>query len=140
MTTLPGYAELRVLSNFSFLKAASWPEELVQRAKALGYTAIAITDECSMAGIVRAHVAAKEHQIQLLVGSQFQVDGAFPHALVVYACNLNGYGNLCQLISKLRRSSDKGTYSASRPTTSGPTISTTASWSPVRSAVPSPRR
>ncbi|MFG6417241.1 error-prone DNA polymerase [Roseateles sp. DC23W] len=112
MTTLPGYAELRVLSNFSFLKAASWPEELVQRAKALGYTAIAITDECSMAGIVRAHVAAKEHEIQLLVGSQFQVDGAFPHTIVVYACSLNGYGNLCQLISKLRRSSEKGTYSA----------------------------
>lgn len=112
MSTLPDYAELRTLSNFSFLKGASWPEELVQRAKALGYTAIAITDECSMAGIVRAHVAAKEHSIQLLIGSQFQVDCAFPHTLVVYACNLNGYGNLCQLISKLRRSSEKGTYAA----------------------------
>lgn len=78
---------------------------------ALG-TAIAITDECSMAGIVRAHVAAKEQGIRLLVGSQFEVDCAFPHTLVVYACNLNGYGNRCQLISKLRRSSEKGTYAA----------------------------
>jgi error-prone DNA polymerase len=112
MTALPDYAELRTLSNFSFLKAASWPEELVKRAKALGYAAIAITDECSMAGIVRGHVAAKEEGIQMLVGSQFQVDGAFPHTLVVYACNLNGYGNLCQVISRLRRSSEKGTYSA----------------------------
>jgi error-prone DNA polymerase len=112
VVALPDYAELRTLSNFSFLKAASWPEELVKRAKALGYAAIAITDECSMAGIVRAHVAAKEEEIQLLVGSQFKVDCAFPHTLIVYACNLNGYGNLCQLISRLRRSSEKGTYAA----------------------------
>lgn len=120
--TLPDYAELRCLSNFSFLRGASWPDELVERAKELGYTALAITDECSMAGIVRAHVAAREHQLKLLVGSQFRIDvrgGAdldgiegpeAPCTLVVLACNLNGYGNLCQLISRLRRSSEKGTY------------------------------
>ncbi|RYE98728.1 MAG: PHP domain-containing protein, partial [Oxalobacteraceae bacterium] len=113
MTALPDYAELRTLSNFSFLKGASWPEELVKRAKALGYTAIAITDECSMAGIVRAHVAAKEEGIQLLAGSQFLVEGALAHTLIVYACNLDGYGNLCQFISRLRRNAEKGTYAAS---------------------------
>ena len=57
---LPLYSELHCLSNYTFLKAASHPEELVKRAAALGYQAIAITDECSLAGIVRAHVAAKE--------------------------------------------------------------------------------
>ena len=55
---MPDYAELYCVSNFSFLKGASHPEELVNTAKSLGYRAIAITDECSVAGIVRAHVAA----------------------------------------------------------------------------------
>ena len=78
MTALPQYVELRCLSNFSFLRGASWPEELVARAKALGYGGLALTDECSLAGIVRAHVAAKEHGLPLLVGSQFQVQGEAP--------------------------------------------------------------
>ncbi|QCB44658.1 error-prone DNA polymerase [Hydrogenophaga sp. PAMC20947] len=107
---IPPYAELRCLSNFSFLRGASRPEELVERAKALDYTALALTDECSLAGIVRAHVAAKEHQLKLLVGSQFRVDCAHPFTLVVIATNLNGYGNLCEFITRLRRSSAKGTY------------------------------
>ena len=72
MSSLPPYAELRCLSNFSFLRGASHPEELVERAKELGYEALAIADECSMAGMVRAHVAAKEHGIELLVGAQFE--------------------------------------------------------------------
>ena len=55
------YAELHALSNFSFLRGASQPEELVEQAKRLGYRALALTDECSLAGVVRAHVAAKEH-------------------------------------------------------------------------------
>ncbi|OWQ93967.1 error-prone DNA polymerase [Roseateles aquatilis] len=107
---LPDYAELRCVSNFSFLKGASWPEELAERAKALGYAALAITDECSMAGMVRAHVAAKAHQLKLLVGSQIEIDCGHPFTLIVLACNLNGYGNLCQLISRLRRASEKGSY------------------------------
>ncbi|MFT3955773.1 MAG: error-prone DNA polymerase [Piscinibacter sp.] len=110
MSTLPNYAELRCLTNFSFLRGASWPEELVERAKALGYSALAITDECSMAGVVRAHVAAKEHGLKLLIGSQFQVQGAAPFTLIVLACHLEGYGNLCEFITRLRRSSAKGTY------------------------------
>ncbi len=117
MTVLPHYAELRCLSNFSFLKGASKPEELVLRAKEIGYSAIALTDECTMAGIVRAHLQAKESGLKLLVGSQFQVepevrpDFGKPFNLVVLACNLNGYGNLCEFITRLRRTSEKkGTY------------------------------
>jgi len=109
-TVIPAYAELRCVSNFSFLRGASWPEELVERAKQLGYTALAITDECSMAGVVRAHVAAKEQQLKLLIGSQFAIQCDSPFTLTVLACNLNGYGNLCEFITKLRRSSAKGSY------------------------------
>jgi error-prone DNA polymerase len=113
---LPDYAELRCVSNFSFLRGASQPEELVERAKQLGYTALAITDECSLAGVVRAHVAAKEHELKLLIGSQFLVEpeeierDETPFTLTVLACNLEGYGNLCEFITKLRRASEKGTY------------------------------
>ncbi|MDO8770839.1 MAG: error-prone DNA polymerase [Burkholderiaceae bacterium] len=108
------YAELWCLSNFSFLRGASQPEELVARAKHLGYSALAIVDECSMAGMVRAHVAAKEHQLPLLVGSQFQVACETPFTLIVLACNLEGYGNLCQFITRLRRASEKGSYHLTR--------------------------
>jgi error-prone DNA polymerase len=107
---LPDYAELRCLSNFSFLRGASHPEELVERAAELGYRALALVDECSLAGVVRAHVAAKKHRLQLLIGSQFQVRCDTPFTLVVLACNLNGYGNLCEFITRLRRSAPKGTY------------------------------
>ncbi|CAM4130652.1 error-prone DNA polymerase [Roseateles saccharophilus] len=107
---IPPYAELRCVSNFTFLRGASWPEELVTRAKQLGYGAIAITDECTMAGMVRAHVAAKEAGIKLLVGSQFEVRAGAPFSFIVIATNLNGYGNLCEFISNLRLRSEKGTY------------------------------
>ena len=104
------YAELRCLSNFSFLTGASHPHELVDRAKELGYEALAIADECSLAGVVRAHVAAKEAGLKLLIGSQFRVQCDTPFTLVVIATNRNGYGNLCQFITDLRRASPKGTY------------------------------
>lgn len=114
---VPDYAELRCVSAFTFLRGASQPEELVARAKQLGYMAIALTDECSLAGVVRAHGAAKEHGLKLLVGAQFQVgwgalagDATCPFVLTVLACNRNGYGNLSHFISKLRRSAAKGTY------------------------------
>ena len=114
---LPDYAELRCVSNFSFLRGASQPDELVERAKQLGYAALALTDECSLAGVVRAHVAAKDHGLQLLIGSQFLVEPdeqvgsqAAPFTLTVLACDLEGYGNLSAFITKLRRSSEKGTY------------------------------
>ncbi|WP_372661326.1 error-prone DNA polymerase, partial [Hydrogenophaga sp.] len=111
IAALPNYAELRCVSNFSFLRGASRPEELVERAQALGYTALALTDECSLAGMVRAHVAAKEQGLQLLVGSEFKVECAHPFTLVVIATNLNGYGNLCEFITGLRRTTaTKGSY------------------------------
>ena len=110
LPAVPQYAELRCLSNFSFLRGASGPEELVARAKQLGYSALTMADECSMAGVVRAHVAAKENELKLLIGSQFQVQCDAPFTLVVIACDLNGYGNLCEFITKLRRSAPKGTY------------------------------
>lgn len=93
----PRYAELHVTSNFSFLQGASHPEELVRTAHALGYAGIAITDHATLAGIVRAHGAAKEVGIPLIVGATLTtIDG---EALVVWAENRAGYTNLCRLLS-----------------------------------------
>lgn len=110
---LPDYAELQCMSNFSFLRGASAPDELVERAYFLGYSALAITDECSLAGVVRAHVAAKELQLPLIIGSQIEVtpeDGSPPFRLIILATNKNGYGNLSELITVGRMSADKGEY------------------------------
>ena len=107
---VPSYAELRCLTNYSFLRGASQPEELVERAKQLGYAALAVVDECSVAGVVRAHVAAKKCELKLIIGSQFAVQCDAPFTLVVLACSLEGYGNLCEFITKQRRASAKGTY------------------------------
>lgn len=98
------------MSNFSFLKSASWPEELVERAQKLGYSALAVCDECSMAGAVRAHVEGKERGLHVIHGSQFAVDCDAPFVFIVLACNLRGYGDLCAFITALRRSAEKGTY------------------------------
>ena len=76
---IPPYAELHCVSNFSFLRGASHPEELVERAKAQGYAALAITDECSLAGVVRAHVKAKEIGLPLMIGAEFGLHGLFGH-------------------------------------------------------------
>jgi error-prone DNA polymerase len=104
----PAYAELHAISNFTFLRGASHPEELVARAAALGYTALALTDECSLAGVVRAHVAAREIGLGLIIGSEFQLgDGP---KLVLLATDRTGYGNLSALITRARRRADKGDY------------------------------
>ncbi|WP_374276606.1 error-prone DNA polymerase [Azonexus sp.] len=109
---LPDYAELHCLSNFSFLRGASHPEELVERAVEHGYTALALTDECSLAGVVRAHLAAKAAGLKLIVGSEMTtVDGL---KLVFLAQNRDGYGNLSALITLARRRADKGDYSLQR--------------------------
>ena len=110
---LPDYAELHALSNFSFQRGASHAEELVERAYALGYSAIAITDECSVAGVVRAHVAAKKHGIQLLPGAGFLLQGDCPIGLVVLPHDAAGWGNLCEFITAARKRGDaleKGSY------------------------------
>lgn len=109
---LPCYAELHCLSNFTFLRGASHPEELVERAAQLGYTALAITDECSLAGVVRAYVAAQKTQLKLIIGSEIQlIDGP---RLVLLATNHNGYGNLSELITQGRRAAIKGSYHLTR--------------------------
>ncbi|HWH84028.1 MAG TPA: error-prone DNA polymerase [Burkholderiaceae bacterium] len=120
---LPGYAELHCRSNFSFLTGASHPAELVERAKALGYAALAITDECSVAGVVRAHVAARETGLPLIVGAEMRLtlppagdvktQPQTPHArLVLLAQTRRGYGNLSHWITIARRRAPKGSYLA----------------------------
>ena len=118
---LPGYAELHCRSNFSFLTGASHPAELVERAQALRYSALAITDECSLAGVVRAHVAARESGMHLIIGSEMQLclpssvgsGPGVPHArLVLLAQTRRGYGNLSHWISVARRRAPKGQYLA----------------------------
>ena len=132
------YAELHCRSNFSFLTGASHPEELVQRAHALGYSALALTDECSLAGVVRAHTEAKRVGLHLIVGTQVQLSpppggqapppqdeglGAAPWGLVgdpaqapprlvLLAQSRRGYGNLSHWITLARRRAGKGAYLA----------------------------
>ncbi|MCZ2438622.1 MAG: error-prone DNA polymerase [Burkholderiales bacterium] len=127
---LPGYAELACRSNFSFLSGASHPEELVARARALRYAALAITDECSLSGIVRAHAQARRCGLPLIVGATMQLEapqvaaGADRHVegraagrgpgarLVLLAQTRRGYGNLSQWITVARRRASKGQYRA----------------------------
>ena len=125
---LPAYAELHCRSNFSFLTAASHPEELVARAAQLGYSALAITDECTLAGVVRAHGEAKRRQLHLVIGAEMQLtlaqpasgsaagSGAAagaPHArLVLLAQTRRGYGKLSEWITVARRRAPKGQYLA----------------------------
>jgi len=102
------YAELHCLSNFTFLRGASHPEELVKRAQELGYRALALTDECSLAGVVRAHVAAQEHHLSLIIGSEFSL--ANGPKLVLLAANRHGYRSLTRLVTQARSIAPKGQY------------------------------
>ena len=112
MASLPDYAELHCLSNFSFLRGASHPEELVAQAVKQGYAALALTDECSLAGVVRAHLAAQQAGLKLIIGSEMlTVDGL---KLVFLAKNREGYGNLSALITLARRRAAKGSYTLQR--------------------------
>ena len=106
----PAFAELCARSNFSFLTGASHPEELVEQAVALGYTALALADECSVAGVVRAYSAWKPHKdrLQLIVGTRIQLEDG--PQFVLLAENREGYGQLCRLISRGRRAAEKGQY------------------------------
>jgi error-prone DNA polymerase len=100
------YAELDVTTNFSFLRGASHPDEMVYRAAELGYHAIAITDVNSIAGVVRAHQAAKEAGIKLCIGARLRFTDA-PDVLV-WAQNRQGYANLCRLLTVGKRRAEKG--------------------------------
>lgn len=110
---LPGYAELQCQSNFSFLQGASHPEELAARAAELGYAALAITDECSLAGVVRAHMEAKTQKLPLIIGATFRLrtgPAAAPMDLTLLAQTREGYGNLSELITLARTRAPKGEY------------------------------
>ncbi len=104
----PAYAELHCLSNFTFLRGASHPHELVARALELGYRALALTDECSLAGVVRAHMAAREQPLKFIVGSEFRLECGLKFAAL--AIDRTGYARLCRLITRGRRAADKGRY------------------------------
>jgi len=106
------FAELHCVSNFSFLRGASHPEELMERAAELGYRALALTDECSLAGVVRAHQAASQHGIRLIVGSEFRLDDGLKFLLL--APDRQAYGRLSRLITQGRRQAEKGRYRLSR--------------------------
>jgi error-prone DNA polymerase len=102
------YAELYCQSNYSFLVGASHPEELVRQAHALGYHALAITDECSLAGVVRAHVEAQRCGLNLIIGSVFVTAEGL--RLVALVPHIGAYRQLSSLISQARRRSEKGRY------------------------------
>lgn len=116
---LPDYVELLATSNFTFLRGASHAEELIQRALKLGYKGLAIADHCSMAGVVRAHLALRDARdngvpgadtFRLLIGSQFEVtpdpqeaaEGGPSYRLVALAQDRKGYGELCHFITAQR--------------------------------------
>jgi error-prone DNA polymerase len=103
----PAFAEFGVTTNFSFLRAASHPEELVERAKELGLAAIGIADRNSVAGVVRAHVMAKEHKLRLAVGARLVFVDGTPDILA-YPSNRAAWGRLTQLLSHGKRKAEKG--------------------------------
>lgn len=101
-----GYCELQVTSNFSFLRGASHPEELIQQAAAFGYPKIAITDVNTMAGIVRAHSAARKHNIEIIPACRLDLlDGP---SLLAYPTNRDAYGTLSAMLSEGNLRAEKG--------------------------------
>lgn len=115
---MEAYAELQTISNFSFLRGGSHPEELIATAKELGYRAIAITDYNSLAGVVRGHIAARDISTQFIVGCRLliQYEGALPEehgglpsvSILLYPRNRRAYGKLCTLLTIGKRRAPKG--------------------------------
>jgi error-prone DNA polymerase len=122
------YAELHCLSNFSFQRGASSALELFQRAKKHGYQALAITDECTLAGIVRAWQAAKSVELPLIIGSEIRIENG--PKLVLLVENLEGYQTLCRLITRARRRTQKGQYQVLREDFSEPMPGLLVLWAP----------
>jgi len=112
MSAATEYAELHCISNFTFLRGASHPEDLVAQATKLEYSAIAITDECSLSGVVRAHLQARKTAIKLIIGSEFTLDDGLRFVLLV--TNRHAYGELSNLITQARREAKKGKYFLNR--------------------------
>ncbi|MCC7461522.1 MAG: PHP domain-containing protein [Gammaproteobacteria bacterium] len=137
------YAELHCVSNFSFLRGASHPQELVRQAHALGYRALALTDECSLAGIVRAWGALRElppePEFRLIVGAEFRpADGA--PSLVLLAPEQRAYTQLCALITRARRRAPKGRYRLTRADLERDLDACLALWLPPPEPVPDDAR
>src|SRR5690606_157057 len=106
MTSAPAYAELQVTTNFSFLRGGSHPHELVAQAKALGLSALAVTDRNTLAGVVRAHTAAKEAGLKLIVGARLDLQDA--PSLLCLPTDRAAYGRLCRLLTVGQRRAEKG--------------------------------
>ncbi|MBM0107978.1 error-prone DNA polymerase [Steroidobacter sp. S1-65] len=136
--TVDRYAELHCVSNFSFLRGASHPGELVYQAHNLGYSALALTDECSMAGVVRALEAAEDCGLQLIVGAEFRCPNDLH--LVLLAPSQRAYAQICQLITKGRIDSAKGTYQLARGDLEKDLSECLALWVAPRNARPSEAR
>ena len=130
--TAPGYAELHCLSHFSFGRGASSARELFERAKRNGYQALAITDECTLAGIVRALEASRETGVKLIVGTEVTLDDGLK--LVLLAQDQSGYSAISQLITQARRRAEKGSYTLGRADLANGLPGTLALW------IPAPRR
>jgi error-prone DNA polymerase len=122
------YAELHCLSNFSFQRGASSAKELFERARLHGYQALAITDECTLAGIVRAWQASKDSELRLIIGSEMHIDHGPKVVLLVE--NLAGYQALCGLITRGRRRAKKGEYRVLREDFTAPMSGLLVLWVP----------
>jgi error-prone DNA polymerase len=134
MKPLPAYAELHCLSNFSFQRGASDARELFERARQQGYAALAITDECSMAGIVRALEASEACDLKLIAGSEIRIEDG--PKLVLLAESIAGYQRLCQLITRARRRAAKGAYRCLREDFEGNLEGLLALWIPAAEPCP----
>ena len=132
------YAELHCVSNFSFQRGASHPEELMTRAEALGYQALALTDECSVAGVVRAHEAGQGRSCRLIVGTEVRLTEG--DTLVLLAQNRRGYAELCRLITRGRRAAVKGAYRLCRDDLGEGLANCLALWIPERGFATAPQR
>ena len=133
--TPASHAELICCSNFSFQRGASHPQELVRRARELGYEALAIADECSLAGIVRAHQAARDANLKLIIGSQFTLPCG--NRLVLLAPTRQAYTQLCALITRARRQANKGGYHIVRTDFEAGVEDCFGLWLPARHRDPS---
>ena len=102
---MTGYAELQCTTNFSFLRGGSHPEELAAQAKHLGLSALAVTDRNTLAGVVRAHAAAKDVEVKFIVGARLDLDAA---SLLAWPRNRAAYGHFCRLLSLGQRRAGKG--------------------------------
>ncbi|MCA3560223.1 MAG: error-prone DNA polymerase [Aestuariivirga sp.] len=104
---MTSYAELQCTSNFSFLRGASHPEEIAMQAKHLGLAALAVTDRNTLAGVVRAHAAAKDAELPFIVGTRLDLQEP-GISFLAYPTNRQAYGALCRLLSMGQRRAEKG--------------------------------